>query len=518
MKRIYISLIALVALLSSCAKDHSNYDYRPKENITVKGLETGYTVISEKDKLIINPEVNSTDPNAQLEYMWGIYETNVTGAIPTLDTLAKTKNLEYAVKKPAKGWVLVYRVTNKNTKYSQYFTSNINIVTEFTRGWYVAKDDGSQADLDMFLTPTNIIPESKRENIYSTINGAKLAGQAQPLTYYTSYKSDVTGTLGNTKALVLSTTKDVAAIYMNTLKKIRTSENIFFAPPAAKGPFYAFVGSTAYYLMNGGSVHSISTMSANVGIFGGRYLRDANNSPYSLSRYYMSNANGNAYMYDETSSSFVAINSGYGTSVSSLADDASSAMSATNTNKKLLYLGLKNATYLPAPAYRYALTGCAVFQDNSNPSVKTISEIFADQFTLKFTNTPINSTDQAYNGANFTVPYGQENIMYFSVNGNQVWSRNLSNNFEKLEYTLPAGEEVTFIRHKAYSVASDAAYAYNFIIIGSQTGGNYKIRMFNKASGSITGGPIVTLEGTGIARDVLYIAPAVSEYTYTTQW
>ncbi|WP_410219944.1 PKD-like family lipoprotein [Pedobacter sp.] len=516
MKRIYISLIALVALLSSCAKDHSNYDYRPKENITVKGMESTYTVVSEKDNLVINPEVSSTESNAQFEYLWGIYETNVQGSVPVLDTLAKTKNLNYAVKKPAKGWVLVYRVTNKSTKYSQYFTSNINIVTEFTRGWYVAKDDGSQADMDMFLTPTNIIPESKKENIYSAINGSKLAGQAQLLSYYTSYKSDVTGSLGNTKALMLSTSKDVAAIYINTLKKIRTYDNIFFEAPATRGPCYAFLGSSAYYLINAGQVHTIVNNSANVGIFGGRFLRDANNSPYNLSKFYMSNWLTNAYMYDETSSSFVALNSGYGTSLSSVTDDAGSAMSGTNTNKKLLYMGVKNATYLPAPAYRYALTGCAIFQDKNNPAVKTISEIFADQFMIKFTNTPINTTEQAYNGANFTVPYGQENIMYFSVNGNQIWSRNLSNNFEKLEYTLPAGEEVTFIRHKAYS--SEAAYAYNFIMIGSQTGGNYKIRMFNKASGSITGGPIVTLEGTGIARDVLYISPSVSEGTYTTQW
>ncbi|MCJ0741104.1 PKD-like family lipoprotein [Pedobacter montanisoli] len=516
MKRIYISLIALVALLSSCAKDHSNYDYRPKENITVKGMETSYTVISEKDNLVINPEVSSTDASAQFEYLWGIYETNVQGAVPVLDTLAKTKNLNYAVKKPAKGWVLVYRVTNKNTKYSQYFTSSINIVTEFTRGWYVAKDDGAQADLDLFLTPTNIIPESKKENIYSAVNGAKLAGQAQLLSYYTGYKSDVTGVLGNTKTLVLSTSKDVSTIYINTLKKIRTLDNAFFETPATRGPCYAFLGSSAYYLINGGQVHAISNSSLNVGIFGGRFLRDANNSPYSLSKYFMANWLTNAYMYDETSSSFVALSQGYGTSLTSVTDDAGTAMPAANTNKKLIYMGIKNTTYLPAPAYRYALMGCAIFQDKNNPAVKTISEIYADEFRMKFTNTPINATEQAYNGTNFTVPYAQENILYFSVNGNQIWSRNLSNNFEKLEYTLPAGEEVTFIRHKAYS--SEAPYTYNFIMIASQTGGNYKIRMFNKASGSITGGPMVTLEGTGIAKDVLYITPSVGEGTYTTQW
>ena len=515
MKNLIIYFIAMVAMMSSCKKDQSNYDYKDHEKITVTGIESSYTLISELESLNLKPEVTSTDPNANFEYLWGIYETNVQGSVPVLDTLAKTKNLNYLIKQAAKGWVLVYRVTNKNTGYSQYINVPVNVVTEFTRGWYVAKDDGTDTDLDLFLTPTSIVPTGKRENVYSSINGSKLPGQANLLSFLTGYKSTVTGVLGNTRTLALSTDKDMATVNVNTLKKIYTLDNIMFDTPPVKGPCYTFLGSGAYYLINGGNIHSIVNNSPNIGKFGGRFLRDASNNPYQLSKYFMSNNSGNAYLYDETSSSFFAIGSGYGTALSSISDVTGTAMSATNTNQKVLFMGIKSATYLPSPALRYTFAGCAVFQDKTNPSNKTVSHVEMDLFTMKFTNTSLTSADKLYSAAHITMPFGQENILYFSIGGNQVWSRNLSNNFEKLEYTVPAGEEITFIRHKN---GTEVNYAYNYIMVGSKINGTYKIRMFNKSSGSITGNPIVTLEGTGAAKDVLYISPSVSEFTHNIQW
>ncbi len=229
----------------------------------------------------------------------------------------------------------------------------------------------------------------------------------------------------------------------------------------------------------------------------------------------MVNTLSNGYFFDETSSSFVGSQTGYGTSLSDLANVAGTDMNAKNTNKNLIYMGLKTSRYLPAPDYRYAFTACAILQDKADPSIKILSDIALDQLTAKFTNKKILPTDKLYNGSLFSLPMNQEDIMYFVLNGNEVWSRNLSNGFEKLEYSAPAGEQISFVRHKA---GGDAGYSHNFIIIGTSVGGNYKIRMFNKGSGSITGNPVVTLEGTGTAKDVLYIYPTVSESTYTIQW
>lgn len=508
MKKLFIIIIAFIALLSACKKDHNNYDYQPKEEITLTGMATNYTVISEKESLTINPEVKSTDPNAQLEYLWGIYETNVQGYAPLLDTIAKTKNLEYVVKQAAKGWVLVYRVTNKKSGYSKYFTSDINVITEFTKGWYVAKDDGAEADLDLFLTPTNIIPTAKRENIYSTINGGKMQGKVNMLGFLTNYKTSVTGVNGNTRSLFLLTDKDVSAIYLNTLKKTRDFNNMFIGTPGIKNPNHIFASGTGYYFTNNGQMHNIYNMGQNDGRFGGRILRDANNSNYNLSKYFLAGiiGLGDPLFFDELSSSFVSM-PGSGTSMVSTTNDAATMLSANNNNQKLLYMGTKTVTPPFAPVVPI-ITGWGVFQDKINPNLKTLAEIsFYTGYKVKVITTPLTIADKLYNATMHTLLFEDENIMYFAI-GNEIWSRNLSNKFEKLEFTLPAGEELTFMRHKK---SAEAGYSYNYLMLGSKNGANYKVRMFKKASGSLNATPEFILEGSGIARDLYYISPATNE-------
>lgn len=511
MKNLIVPIIALSALFSSCAKDKGNYNYKPNEAVEVKGIAATYTVISDKESLVINPEVNSTDPNAQLEYLWGIYETNVQGYAPKLDTLAKTKNLNYEVKQAAKGWVLVFRVTNKKTGYAQYFKSDINVVTEFTRGWYVAKDDGSEADLDLFLTPTNITPVNKRENIYSFINGAKLQGRVNMLSFLSSYKTNVTGVSGNTRTLFLVTDKDASASYLNTLRKLKDFNSLFIGPPSVKNPNNIFVSGTAYYFINDGQMHTIYNMGTNFGQFSARVLKDASNSNYKLSKYFLPGIPGlvDPYFFDELSSSFVSISQGLGP-MAVVSDEAGTMLAANNNNQKLLYMGTKSMGYPAAPGILGTL-GYAIFQDKTNPSIKNLAEISCySGYKLKILQTPLTAADKLYNATMHTLLFGDESMMYFAV-GNEIWSRNLANKFEKLEFTLPAGEELTFMRHKK---ATETGYGYNFVMIGSKVGSNYKVRMFSKSSGSLNASPDFILEGTGIAREAIYISPAASETTH----
>lgn len=508
MKNIYIALLATIVLLASCAKDKSNYDYRPKEKITVSGIENSYTKISESERITLNPTVSSSDPTAEFDYLWGIYETNVQGSAPVLDTLAKTKNLDYLVKKPAKTWVLVYRVTNKKTGYSEYFTSNINVVTDFTRGWYVAKDDGTNSDLDLFLTPTTIVPpvEGKKENVYSAVNGKKLEGKAQILTFFSAYKSTVTGTLGNTRALFLATDKEVSGTNINTLKEIRGFNTLFYTPPAVKAPNIVLMGSTGNYLVNNGQCHAIYTMSANTGQFGVAKIKDDLNTPYFLSRYFLSHPFSDPYFFDQTSSSFLST-SPTGALMTSVSNAPNTAMSANNNNKNLLFMGYKSGSP--------TLLGFAIFQDKTNPALKILSQVNPSKTAFSLINDTLKTSDKIYNASRFTLLETDENMIYFSL-GNEIYSRNLSNKFEQLQFSVPAGEEITFIRHRKYTVASDLPFNFNYVMIGTKVGDSYKVRMFTKSSGNLSSSPVFILEGKGIPRDVMYMAPSVSENTYVS--
>jgi len=511
MKNILIaSMLGACVFLASCAKDKSNYDYKPHEKITVEGIESSYTKISEAEKLTITPTVSSTDPNAEFEYLWGIYETNVQGYAPVLDTLSKTKNLDYLIKQPAKGWVLVYRVTNKKTGYSAYFTSTINVVTQFTRGWYVAKDDGSKTDLDLFLTPSTIVPsqEGKMEDIYSQINGKKLDGKASLLTFVSAYKSDVTGTLANTRTLFIAAENDISAVNINTLKEIRGYNSLFYDPPAVKAPVAMFMGAQANYVINNGKCHSIYAMSANTGQFGVAKIKDDVATPYYLSKYFLTSWIADPYFFDETSSSFL-MGTGTGAVMTAVVNSTTTKMSANNNNKNLLYMGFKSGL---SP-----VVGYAVFQDKTNPGLKILSQINPSKTAFNIVNDTLSASEKLYSATRYMLLDNDESIMYFVV-GNEVYSRNLANRFEQLQFTVPAGEEITFIRHRKYTTASDAPFNYNYVMIGTKVGSNYKVRMFTKTSGNLNPTPAFTLEGKGAVRDVIYIAPAISETTYSNSF
>lgn len=515
MRNLYkIVAIGFFFLMASCAKDKGNYEFIPKEEITVSGIEASYNVTAFSDPLVLKPEITSTDPNAKFEYMWGIYETAVQGYAPVLDTIAWTKDLDYEIVQSAKAWVLVYRVTNTNTGYSTYINSTLNVGTLYTRGWYVAKDDGSQSDLDLFLTPESIIPNGdKMENIYSQRNGKKLDGKAKFLNLFSSYKSMVTGTLANTRVLALVSEKDISVMNVNTLMNIRDFNTLFYGTPSVKAPDNAFVGSSANYILNNGQLYSIYAMGANTGQFGDRKVINDINSPYHLSKYFMSTGgSGDPIFYDEISSSFCSMSMGSGTSLTALSDGEGTELPTNNNNKTLLFMGFKSAVYVPAPIYNYSTDGYAIVQDKDQPALKSLLNVFrpAKSNNLEITSQIIEPSEKLYNAKLYTLLREDESLLYFTV-GNELWSRNLSSGSEKLEYTVPGGEELTYIRHKAFSATG---YSFNYVIVGSSVGGKYKIRMFNKASGSISGEPQFILEGDGNMADVMYMAPTLYESTY----
>lgn len=509
----YISIILCLGIslfISSCAKDHSNYDYADKEVITVTGMDAVYTKTSGVDRLAVNPVATSTDPNAKFEYLWGIYETNVQGYAPVLDTLAKTKELDFLVNQAAKLWILVLRVTNTNTGYAQFFTADVNVITAYTRGWYIQKDNGTQTDLDLFLTETNSVPDGKLENVFSLANGSKLDGKANQLTFLSAYKSDILtpGRFSNTRTFFITTDKEVVAVDINTFKVLRNFNSLFYSPPAIKAPKFVFLGAQANYINNNGQLYSIYTMSANTGQFGVGKIKNELGESYNLSKYFLGSYVSNPVLFDEVSSSFIS-STGSGTTLLAAGDASTTQMPANNNNKTLLYMGQRQAS---------PLLGYAVLQDKTDPSLKILAKVTGNNTAkLELLNDTLKPTDKIYNATRYTLFNGDENMIYFVV-GNEVWSRNLTNKFEQLQFTAPAGETITYIRHRKYSTSSDINFAYNYFVIATKMGANYKVRMFNKANGNLNASPEFTMEGIGAVADVFYLSPKISEYTYNSTY
>lgn len=519
MKKFLYLLIGFTLIISSCAKDKSNYIYSAEEYIEIKGIDEKYTAIAFQDTLTIEPQVSS-NKEGELEYSWGIYETNVQGRTAPVDTISHSKNLKYVVHEDAKDWVLVFLAKNKKTGYTQYKTTTMTVATAFTRGWYVLKDDGNNSDLDLFLTPQNAQVDGKIVNALSAANGSKLQGKASNFSFTSSYKSNILNpaTYANTRTLLITTEKDVQAVGVNNLKTLRDKSTIFLGgDQIIAPPIGGFIGNSSVYLINNGQLYNIYSNSVNKGQFGSRVRFDDNNSPYSLSPYFASSSNVDPILFDNSNSSFVTLVNGSGSVLTTYTNVEGNTIPTSRNNQTALFIGFKATVYLPAPDYYYKRQGYAILRDNTNPSLKSLCFFEADKTKLTLKSETLSQTSLLQNASLYTLLTEDENLLYF-VNNNRVYSRNLSNGFEQLQYAVPAGEEVTFIKHLKYAVSSEPNFNFNFFIIGSKSGSTYKVRMFTKNSGNLATAPTQTLEGTGSPKSILYISPKVSDNTYPSTY
>ncbi len=501
MKNKYLYIILIAGVLSSCFKDNGNYVYTEHEEITVTGIADSYNKISLVDKITIDPVVTSSKPGAEFTYWWGIYETNVQGAVPKVDTIARSKAIDYLVVQPAKGWVLVFGAKNIKTGYTKIVTSSINVITQFTRGWYVAKSENGKTDLDLYLTPSNFVPDGKIENVFSLSNGRKLEGKAHTLRFYHDYKS-LTGTsFLNTRALFVVSDQDASVVNIGTVKEIRDFNGLFFNAPAVKKPDILCSGAMSFFFINNGRLYSIYNMSSNTGQFGISQMVNEYNSDYKLSRFFYTPGFMDPLFFDELTSTFYSAG-GASIQLTSVRDAATTKMPSKNNNKNLLYLGFKTT----AAAF-------GVFQDRTNPNLRILSTITPNINSMLMINDTLAANEKLYSATMHTLFNGDENMMYFVV-GKEVWSRNLSNRFEQLQYTVPGDETISFIRHQKYTVSSDAPFNYNYVVVATKKGDNYVIRMFTKTSGNLNPIPAFTITGKGEAGDIIYISPSVSGSTY----
>ncbi|WP_159452632.1 PKD-like family lipoprotein [Pedobacter nyackensis] len=505
MKYIYTILSLTIALfIFGCSKDKGNYDYVSKEVITINGIESAYTKIAAVDRITVDPEVSSTEKDADFECFWGVYDSRVLGVL-VIDTIAKTKAIDYQISQSPKDWTLVFGAKNKKTGVSKYVISVLKVGTQFSRGWYVLKDDGGQTDLDLFKSSVGIVPEDKVENVYSVINGKKLNGKASLLNFQFNYRTNPTGAYTTFRSLYLMSDKDVSVVDISSLKELNDFNHLFYEVPATKAPGIITWGALGgNYIVNDGQLHSLNAnLTSNTGHFGARRVKDGVNTPYKLSKYFMMGNGQNPIFFDEMSSSFVSC-AASPTVLNLLTDGTNTMISVNNSNKNLLFMGTKTAS---------PYTGYAILQDKTNPAIKLLSSLTPAFPKLTIGSETIKVTDKLYNATNYTLILDDENLLYFTL-GNQVWSRNLSNQNEQLQFTAPAGEEITFIRHRKYAstVQTEAPFRYNYVMIGTKIGANYKVRMFTKTSGNLSPAPEFTLEGKGSVGDVMYISPSNSVY------
>lgn len=510
MKKVYniIIYVFVVVSLTSCFKDMGNYEYDDNEVITITGIEESYTAVQLLDRLNIKPTVTSNKP-AEFEYHYALYETNVQGYAPVLDTIQKSgKDLvDYRVTKKAKTYGMVFMATNKKTGFTAFFKSTLNVLTQFNSGWYVLKSVGDNSDLDLFNANN-----SKMENILLGVNGKQLKGKASCITTASNYRAydEATGKYVGTTALFPVTDKDAMSVILATAKIELEFKDMFYEKPAAPYSPTMFNASFQGLWTSNNNRAFVFLVLRGTGTapnkFGLESPKDANYTPYSLSKYTVFHSTYGALRFDETTSTFVIVPC-FGTALIPAKNNPQTEMSAFNNNKTITYMGCRGMS----DTYFYA-----VMKDKTNPNLRFISKVegynSASNISLKITNDTLAVSDLAFDASIYSANHSLD-IMYF-VNNGKIYMRNVAAKRTAnvdMGISIPSGETITFIKH----IPKTSATTFNYFVVGTTVSGNYKVRMYNvKSTGDVETTPALTLEGQGSAGDVIYTFPTVSHTTY----
>ena len=141
-KSCLFAVSALLLLLGGCYGDKGNYDYREINEIVIgaRGFEgVEYKLRSGIDELKISPYITaSQDPGLTGSYE---YEWVVVGQVRNpgeRTTIARTRDLDYAVNLPSDDYSLLLRITDPATGLMFSRSTTISVSTAYTRGWLVA--------------------------------------------------------------------------------------------------------------------------------------------------------------------------------------------------------------------------------------------------------------------------------------------------------------------------------------------------------------------------------------------
>ncbi|MFV0345875.1 MAG: PKD-like family lipoprotein [Bacteroidales bacterium] len=504
MKKNILAVIFLTLLLSSCYKDIGNYDYDDEELITIDGLKEKYSGVAMVDTIDISPTVSSTDPNAEFEYLWYMFELEKTGKV-NCDTIAYTKDLNYLISKSHQEWQLVFEATNTNTGLKKMVTSNLKINTEFTQGWYVLKDDGTNSDLDMFTVRDTIVPVSVAPNVYSRINGKGFDGKAKTISFFSTFGWASFGVVTEQRLLAIASEKDVSLASIKTMEEYKGTENMFLGntPSVMDMGFIGLSGYMYNYIINDGKLHYIYGFMPGDGSFSLPLARNLAYDEYHLSDYVLLGVNYN-FFFDDISSKFVTHND----IATELAEIGLTSTEANViSNKKMLYMGLlqDNPDIYPV----------AVVEDKTDSNIKYIFRVKNNNDgTLEALDVEaIHSSSKLFNATKMTVSH--DNLILYFVVGNELWSRNLLSGLEQHQYTAPAGEDITMIRHRKYTNSdNDPQFSYNYIIVATSDGSNYTVNFFSKRAGNLKETPDFSMSGTGSVKDIIFVSQQLEEGHY----
>lgn len=303
----------MCGLFGSCAKDRGNYDYLTLDSVAidVSGLATSYSMLR-FDTLHLQPVVKykgqvvtGSEKSGELSFAWEMYPSSVNPTVQEKFTFDSTIALHAVMDKREAVWVVLFTVINNKTGVKTFSKFSVAITPSLAEGWMVLYEKDGNTDVGLIVnnevTKTNTVKEKVMLDIYSTSNGAPMAGAPGSIGY------SLVNLTGAHKIYIQST-GDVVSVTPTTFQRIDDFSSIFWTMPATKAPqMVKITERRKEFMLNNNKLHVIDyTILGN----GRRAFEDALTGKYGTLAPWITTTTGAAFdavLYDQTNKRFVKV-------------------------------------------------------------------------------------------------------------------------------------------------------------------------------------------------------------------
>lgn len=461
------------ALATACHDDKGNYEYSDLDivRITVPDDGSGRTgyVIDRGDRLVISPEIyyNGSkvinDKDAPLSYLWTFYTNHTAAGIDyTIDTLARTRNLDVQINRIGGSYTALLTVTNTTTGIETYYHADCQVEETLTAGWmvlYERADRPGTSDVGLVVNPLNkknVVKNKDMWNIYSSSNNDEpLAGL--PLNIF--HEALPLQSTGNPRIL---TTDKMVMVSPNDFTKIADENDLFYGavPRGFKylGPTIRSSNMSEALITADDHYHMLAGTNMGIGSFGDAKRNDAQGTVFAAWGSQMTNGVGmESVVYDQTNCAFYYTVKNYIDLYSFAEQDMEASKFDVNDMDGFQLLFGDFGSWTPAGGNDIMLFG----KDNRRFIAEANFKMTGTLNNIGLTWEDVSSSPEILNATSFATN-GLGRYAYYGA-GNKVYDVTYDNGRTTVVWTAPTSTEVvTCIKtHKYYYAPLMAAMLPN---------------------------------------------------------
>ena len=497
-------MCSLMLLVSSCFDDDSTAWNNPLTRITIDGIESAYEKTAYVgDRLQIHPVVETGPSDDKIQYKWILINEKTGTTTAQGDTIqpieiGTTKDLDYEVNVAPGKYQIRLSVTDTITGNAALAYAMLTVQTNFSKGFYILKEtaDGN-TELDELDFTWNLA-----ENLLTKIDGQPMPGKPANLCqlYDQNYINTENDEIETTNGLIVSTDKDFGFYRAADVKRIRDRSNLFYD----EGPADEIVNSIHAGYFNAMMMTSkgFYSFSGGTGQFGMPDV-DTNTSPYYYSDF--AAEGGGAYWNPVTHSitGFDYLLNPYPLTDMSM---GSEDITQNLTNYDCLHCGYSFISWME--------NGYFILRDNSTQSryIYIIDGSFSGQYLNSRTKLDPNS--HMAKAEHYATNGGSASYIYCAEGGKLYACITNTGDFSEVEIKpegLPSGEYINFVANQFWDDET-SGNVFNYLIIGTQSGNNYKLYVYETNGGAPVGSPVKVIQGSGKVRKVRYLNSTSSLY------